>query len=284
MLRSGPFSDERIIGLLNARFVPFYFDLGPGSPAGDDDAKEFVIAVKQGLGGRSVPTPPVLLMTPEGELLAEISNYASEEKMLGALRDVLKKHPEFAQPREGEQELPRLERARIAHWLGDDGAARALLERDRSPEESLFLAQVARRAGELDEAVKALGELDPESHAADLSVERGLIALRRGKYEEMCEAVEAYPTEGARAAEAQYLLGLAQFHLGDPKVARSTWSELVERFGENRWSYRADWAYSQTTDTGLAKRKSSFSTAGSKSLLGRHGYMGRQNPDLESRH
>jgi tetratricopeptide (TPR) repeat protein len=280
VLRSGPFSDERIIGLLNSRFVPFYFDLGKGSPAGDDAGKAFVVAVKEELGGMSVPTPPVLLMTPEGELLAEVSNYASEEEVLGALRKVLEDHPEFAHSAAGEQELPRLERARIAHWLGDDEAARALLSRDRSQGESLFLAQIARRAGEFEKAVAALVELDRESRAADLALEHALIAWRQGQYADMLEALEAYPPEGARAAEAQYHTGLAQFHLGDPKTARSTWSALVDRFGENRWSYRADWAHSQTRDKGLAEQKRSFGTTGGKTLLGRHGYMGRQNPDL----
>jgi hypothetical protein len=281
VLRSGPFSDERVIGLLNTRFVPFYFDLGAGSPAADDAAKKFVVAAKPELGGASVPTPPVLLMTPAGELLSEVSNYASEAQMLAALREVLSDHPAFAAPRAGESELARLERARIAHWLGDDRAARALLAEDRSAAESLFLAQVARRGGDLVQAMEALGELDPEADAANLTLEHGLIAWAHARYADMQADLEAYPGDGPRAAEAQYYLGLARFHQNEPEAARSTWSELVERFGENRWSYRADWAYSQTTASGIATQKTSFSTTGgSDSLLGRHGYMGRQNPDL----
>ncbi|MFT7677597.1 MAG: hypothetical protein ACI8QC_001575 [Planctomycetota bacterium] len=102
--------------------------------------------------------------------------------------------------------------------------------------------------------------------------------------ESMPELLRAYPESEPRAAEAHYYLGLAQFHLGDPKQARASWKSLVETFGEARWSYRADWAYCQTTDEGQAERKKSFFAGGAtQSLLGRHGYMGRQDPDLTPR-
>ena len=91
MLRSGPFTDERVIGLLNQRFIPIYFDLSSKSPASDIDARKFVIELQPELGGSRVPTPPVLFVTADGELLGEVSNYASESEILGALRDVLRK-------------------------------------------------------------------------------------------------------------------------------------------------------------------------------------------------
>lgn len=99
----------------------------------------------------------------------------------------------------------------------------------------------------------------------------------------MVKPLMAYPGEGVRKAEADYYLGLAQYHMGDSKKARATWQKLVKANGENRWSYRADWAHSQTADNGKKKSRRVFTTTGSKSLLGRHGYMGRQNPDLDKR-
>lgn len=281
MLRSGPFSDECVVGLLNSRFVPFYFDLGRRSPAADDQAKAFVVAVMKELGGSSVPTPPVLLMTPEGKLLGKISNYATEAVMLKGLRAVLVEHPQYALPAELEAELPRLERARIAHWIGEDKRAAALLEGERSPAESLFLVRLARRSGDLKQAEEILAEIDSESDAAEIALERALLAHLEGHYDAMSTPLAAYPSDGPRAPEAQYYLGLSQFHLGQPKLARETWKALVASYGETRWSYRADWAYCQTNDKGLAGRQRSFTTAGGGSLLGRHGYMGRQNPDLE---
>lgn len=68
MLRAGPFSDERIVRLANRRFVPFYFDLSNRGVAGDPAARKFVVKERKRLGGRSVPTPPVLFMSPDGEV------------------------------------------------------------------------------------------------------------------------------------------------------------------------------------------------------------------------
>lgn len=271
------------MGLLNSRFVPFYFDLGARSPAADAQAKTFVVAVMKELGGSSVPTPPVLLMTPEGKLLGKISNYATEEVMLERLRAVLVEHPEYALPGELEAELPRLDRARIAHWIGEDKQAVALLEDERSSGESLFLAQVARRSGSPAQADRFLGEIDSKTLAVEVALERALLAYLEGSYDAMSAPLAAYPSDGARAPEAQYYLGLSQFHQAQPKTARETWKALVATYGETKWSYRADWAYCQTDDEGLAKQRRSFKTAGVGSLLGRHGYMGRQNPDLSPR-
>ena len=43
MLRAGPFSDERVTGLANRRFVPFFFDLSVRGAAGDPDARRFLV-------------------------------------------------------------------------------------------------------------------------------------------------------------------------------------------------------------------------------------------------
>ena len=98
MLRAGPFSDARVVGLCNRRFVPFYFDLSNRGVAGDPDARAFVVAVRKELGGRAVPTPPVLFMTPDGEVVGEVSNYATEDQVLRTMLDLLEAHPEFAKP------------------------------------------------------------------------------------------------------------------------------------------------------------------------------------------
>ncbi len=283
MLRSGPFTDERVVGLLNERFIPIYFDLSPKSPAGDADAKSFVTKLKPELGGSRVPTPPVLFVTAEGELLGEISNYASESEMLGALRDVLHQNSKYAGPSDGEGKRPRLARARTHHYLGEDDAAIALLSEPRNARESLLIAQVDRRAGDLDHAEKVLGELDSDACADDVALELGLIAFARGDVKTMHVRLEAHSQEGDRAPEARYFLGISLFHMGQHAEARAIWKELVGKYGEHPFSYRADWAYTQTTDNGPAAAPTSFTTQGPKSLLGRHGYMGRKNPDLAQR-
>lgn len=283
MLRSGPFTDERVVGLLNERFIPVYFDLSPKSPASDADAREFVTKLKPELGGSRVPTPPILFVTADGALLGEASNYASESEMLGALRDVLRQNSKYAGPSDGEDRRPRLARARTHHYLGKDEAAIALLSEPRNARENLFLAQIARRAGDLDNAEKILGELDSNVFADDIALEFGLIAFARGDVKTMRVRLAAHSEEGARAPEARYFLGVSLFHLGQHAEARLAWKELVGKYGEHPFSYRADWAFTQTTDNGPAAEPTSFTTQGPKSLLGRHGYMGRKNPDLARR-
>ncbi len=50
---------------------------------------------------------------------------------------------------------------------------------------------------------------------------------------------------------------------------------------QDAWIYRADWAYTNVKE-GKRKGRRVFSTRGPKtSLLNRHGYVGRRNPDLD---
>src|SRR5262245_66599867 len=63
-----------------------------GGAARDLAARRFVLRARPDLGARAVSTPPVLIMTLGGEVLAEISNYASEEEMLRELRAVLERN------------------------------------------------------------------------------------------------------------------------------------------------------------------------------------------------
>ena len=287
MLRSGPFSDERVVGLLNARFVPVYFDLGRGSPAADKDARNFVVKARKEFGGRSVSTPPVLIMTPDGEVVAEISNYATEAEMLRGLRKVLKEHPEYAGEAAAEAKRSRLEQARVQDCLGNEQQVTALLggvdgSAKCTAEETLFLAQVARRGGKHEDAAELLDSL-PAALASEVAIEKALLSWIKGDFAAMVKPLTGYPKAGARSAEASYYAGLAQFHLGESKQARATWKQLVKAHGDNRWSYRADWAYTQATNKRKAKQRRMFTTVGSKTLLGRHGYMGRQNPDLAER-
>lgn len=151
MLRAGPFSDERVVALANRRFVPFYFDLSDAGAAGDAEARKFVVAKRAELGGRGVPTPPVLFMTPEGEVLGEVSNYATEDQVCAAMCEVLRAHPEWNAPTEAEgAEGPPPARARIALDLLDLPAARALLAGVAGAETELLRARVARLEGKWD--------------------------------------------------------------------------------------------------------------------------------------
>ena len=278
MLRAGPFSDERIVGLLNARFVPFYFDLAVGSPAGDAEAKEFCVAIKEELGGSSVPTPPILIITVEGELVAEISNYADEETVLRKLRLVLAENGDLAAPSEEEANWPVIQKARLRVDLGDHAGARRLLEGQDEPSAHLLLARLARHERNWTEHARELAKLDGKSHEHEVRMEQALWAWNEERYADIVDLLAQFPTSSGRYSEARYYEGLAYYHSEETELARETWKQLVSEIGEDRWSYRADWAWSQSHPKERA-HKSSTSTR-PKTLLERHGYMGRTNPDL----
>jgi tetratricopeptide (TPR) repeat protein len=295
VLRAGPFSDERIIRLVNRRFVPLYFDLATGGALKDPAARDFVVKVKKELGGGAVPTPPVLVLTPDGELLAEASNYASEDALLGTLRDVLRDHAGWNALTKEEAEIEAsgapLPRADLLFDLGREDEARRVLAKEveatASPEAALLLARFCRlgkRWSEMELALAPVRDLidvkDAKTGAlaAAHHVERAWLLLATDDFDAALEHAGQVPEKSARHTEARYVAGLAQWHAGKRDAALRTWKQVIEGCSQDPWIYRADWAYTQ------AKQgpKSSFGTGGAKvSLLGRIGYMGRGNPDLE---
>jgi hypothetical protein len=280
VLRAGPFSDERISGLINARFVPVYFDLGSNSPAADAAAREFVVKLEPKLGGRSVPTPPVLLANAAGELFGEVSNYASEQELRRVLLETLAAHPEYAQPAPAEEAAGAVERARLAMLLGDEDTARALLAHETGDEARLLLAQMARRGADWEALERHLADLSDSARALHRPLELAYRERAARRFADMQRRLDGVPRENPRYDEARYLYGLALFHQGKVAEARATWAALVAAVGESRWTYRADWAHAGAAEPDGGRR--SFSATGPKTLLGRHGYMGRRNPDLDA--
>ena len=278
MLRAGPFSDERIVRLVNRRFVPFYFDLSTRGFAGDAAAREFVVAVKKELGNRQVPTPPVLFMTPDGELLGEQSNYATEEQMLASLLRVLKEHPEYNEPGEDEKRVASaVERARIAVDLQDFAAARkALAGQDGA---HYMLARLDRFENRWVAMEQHLAAVRDEALADDVRMERAYLLWHLRKYERLAKHLADFPKESNRFSEARYYEGLALFHAGRKDDALEVWESTVTGCSQDPWIYRADWAYCNLKREG---GRGFFSSGGPRtSKLNRIGYMGRRNPDLK---
>jgi len=283
VLRAGPFSDERIVRRINRRFVPLYFDLDPGGALRDNKARAFVVKAKPELGRSAVGTPPVLVMTPDGDVLGEIDNYASEEAVLDALGDVLAAHPGWDEPSDEEQAISKsgsaLERASLRFDLGDADGARALLEREGAPEAALLLAHLCRLAGEWDALEQALARVKGAAFADDVRVERAWGRLAAREFAAAEKLADAVPRASRRHTEARYVSGLSRWHAGRKDDALATWRGVIESCAQDPWIYRADWACTQATESGA---RTGFSTADARaSPLGRIGYMGRRNPDLD---
>ncbi len=271
MLRAGPLSDERIVRLANRRFVPFYFDLSSDGYVGDRDARKFVTAARKELAGNGVATPPVLFMTPEGEVVGEIDNYASAAKVLAKMQGVLEANETYAKPSEGEDAND----PEVALDLGKLEEARKLYEKRG---DAYGAGAVARRQQDWDGMEKALEKVRDAKLADDVAVERGYRHWADREFEKLRDACEKIDEKSNRYTEARYYLGLAHFHRGEKEKALETWKAVIKKCSQDPWLYRADWAYCDVTDG--AKGMYSADKKGS-SCLGRIGYMGARNPDLK---
>lgn len=264
--------------MANRRFVPFYFDLSNRGVAGDADARKFVVKQRKRLGGRGVPTPPVLFMSPEGKVLGEVSNYASEEKVLEAMLRVLEKHPEFTKPAKGEAKLKGVAKAELCIDLQDyDGARKALA--DVTTAQAHYLrGRLARFGKDWKAAEASFSKVKTKDLLDDVRMELALKQWQEGEYEELEKQLSAFPKNSNRYTQARYYLGLAKYYQDEKKAALAIWRDTIKSCNQDPWIYRADWAYSGAKQTG---RRKSFSSRGKRtSLLNRIGYMGRRNPDL----
>jgi len=284
VLRAGPFSDERVIRLINRRFVPLYFDLSPGGAAADKKARQAVVKAKPELGNAAVQTPPLLVMTPDGKVLGEVDNYAGEDELWKSLLALLADHAEWNVPSDEEQRIARdgtpLERATLLFDLGDLAAARRLLADQPGASESLLRAHLCRLDRDWSALEQELGRVVAPELADGACVERGWLHLARGDFATARKSVAAVAPDSPFRSEARYLDGVASWRAQKPDEARATWKALIDGAKAlDRWIYRADWAYTQS----IEPARGGFSTSDKRhSPLGRIGYMGRRNPDLET--
>ncbi len=281
MLRAGPFSDEDVQALAKLRFVPFYFDLSNAGAAADKDARAVVVKARKNLRGMAVDTPPILFMSAEGEVLGDVANYADTKAVLAAMQKVLQQHPQYDQPSPSESEGTPLQRALVLAGLQQFDDALALATTVDEPAARLLCARLLRKQGKAAAAREHLDKITGAELVHDVAIERSLLAWHAGEFAAMADLLRDVPSEHARYSEARYHFGLSWFHRDDTEQARAVWKELVTGRPQDRWVYRADWAFVESgSKPGNVRTFRSTDKAG---LLGRIGYMGRNNPDLKRR-
>ncbi len=259
--------------------MPLYIDLSDRGAAADPAARKFVVAARPQLGGRQVPTPPVLIMTPDGKVVGETSNYGSTQQVLGMLVRALEDHPEYNKPSAAEQAAATpLERARIQLNLQDLEGARKTLATEQSAQAHYLLGHIARLQKRWGAMGKHFAAVKDDGLKDDVRMERAHELWHAKEYKQLGEYLKDFPEQSNRYTEARYYRGLAAFHGGDKEQAQKLWETTIKSCSQDPWIYRADWAY-----TGLKQGRSrTMSSAGKRtSLLNRIGYMGRSNPDLQ---
>lgn len=283
MLRAGPFSDARIVGLINRRFVPVVFDL-LGGALEDAEAKRFVVRRKKRLAGRVVSNEPLLVMSPEGEVLAETLRYAETKHILRKLERVLRVHPEYDHPTAAEKNASSLlARARIRLDLRDIEGARRILTDVKDPEQNdraqLMLASLARDERDWKTMEAHLQKVESGAYSSEVRMERAYPPWYGEDYEKLAAHLKDFPANSPRYTEARYYEGLAYFHLGEKKQARKIWKATIRSKPQDPWIYRADWAYWSSKQ----KQPAGFTIIGGGvgTPLGRISYLIWTNPELE---
>jgi len=266
--------------LANRRFISVFFDLDNSGAAGDPDARKFVVAARKELGGKSVSPPPVLFMNVKGEVLGEVSNFATADEVLAAMLAVLKKHPEYNEQSADEKNAKSvIERAQIAIDLQQLQQAKEILAKEDSSQVHYLLGRLARFQedwkGMEDQFVK-VGEKEFQD---DLTMERAYPLWYQQEFAKLRDHLKDFPKASKRYTEARYFEGLAWYHLGEKPKALAIWKDTIKACAQDPWIYRADWAYTES----VGQRSLSFSTADQRaSLLNRIGYLAplMGNPDL----
>lgn len=267
-----------MIDLINRRFVPVCFDLLNEGAIGDPDARQFIIDARPELGNENgVSPPPVFLMTPGGDILGEIDNWASPDEFLDEMIRVLEMNPRYNRRSSDEMNLRPLDEARLLMDLADDEGAREILCKEEGGQARYLLGYLARLQGNWEEMESHLCKVDCADLADDVAMERSHRDWKSRNYEGILQHLHGIPTGSNRYTEARYYAGLAHYHLDRREESLRAWKEVITTSPQDPWIYRADWAYTNVAE-GL---RSSFSPWDKRvSLLGRIGYMGNRNPDL----
>ncbi|MEO6593879.1 MAG: hypothetical protein ABIP94_03905 [Planctomycetota bacterium] len=254
-MRAGCFAEDRVIDLINRRFVPFYFNRGGPGEGHDAVASKFVDKQTKN------PYAWFAAFRPTGEIVGETELYADKDEVASWLLDLLRKYPEYAKPTEQEASTlaavdsakQRLEGARLAEEVGDYALAtqryEALAEADDAAaavEARLGLLRIARHGkqwdvhGSHEKALRAMP--GGESVAVHADVERGYRLVATKDYAAARALLQPLTKRAAstqRHAEAHFLAGVACWFTDDRDWAKLHWGWILEHLADDRLAMRA---------------------------------------------
>ncbi len=241
-----------MIDLLDRRFVCFYYNTFRGGTGYDAKAAAFIAKHDKRFSGMMVPTPPVWVFSPQGELLSTIDNYTPKHKFYAALREVLAKHEQYDQLTTEEQQTlttadqhkseptAQLAAARLCDQLGQpDRATRyyqACIELGADSQAGanarLALARFARFDGKWDDAKPLLAAIETANKgnrfklADDVAMEQAHALLANKEYAQARKlldgAIKASP-RADRMGEMHFYCGVACFMLEQRDWANFHW-------------------------------------------------------------
>ncbi|HLQ37602.1 MAG TPA: hypothetical protein VK348_07365, partial [Planctomycetota bacterium] len=245
-MRGGPFSETRVIDLLNHRFVPFFYNTGGPGLGKDAQASAFIRG--------KVPNRWAFfaVFAPDGSVLGVTEIYAGTEDVAAFLAALLRAHPEFDRDTPTEAKV-------LAGAKADEPsaavAAGALAETLSRPAPAVAAYTMALAKGTPEEQAAAYRGLlrltrqqgDWPAHASwlaaataaavkprlevDLTLEQGyrLMAQRRFAHARaLLQPATRTASTSPRFAELHYEAGRACWFIGDRDWAKLHWCWIIE--------------------------------------------------------
>jgi len=170
--RAIAFVDSRVVNLINRRFVPYYFDLEKGGALYDEQAAQLALSLFPEIRFSTMPTPPMLLMTPGGKLLTYCNNFLDGDEFLLKIGELFEEHPSYKELSVTERvETDRVKRAWIHYELRNLDEAVKLLEKQASSEANYLRVLIAREQRNWMAMKKAINLVTDTHRKLDIDVE-----------------------------------------------------------------------------------------------------------------
>ena len=233
---SGPFMDEEILDLIHAACVPLLLAKGDPSPLSDP--------ARYGFGSHAFGET-VLLVTPEGQVLAEARNLTDD-----FLREALAAHPPEALA-DGVPDAsgPPPERAAaLARRGAVDEALEVLSGAGASDtvEDRLLRARLHRRLRQGEAALADIAAARGLPRAADFAADADLEQAgalaglgRAAEARECLDALLAGRPQSPRAAEALLARAQLERELSGCEAAEALFRRVIAEHGDTRWAWIA---------------------------------------------
>lgn len=281
-LRAVSLVDSRVVNFINRRFVPYYFDMDKMGSQYDENASKLAINLHPELGYFSaMPTPPLLLMTPERKMLGYVSNFLGPDELMKRIGEILDENSDYKMLNADERAIQDpVKKARVYYELRQLDKAMELLDQQSNSEAYYLRGLIAREQQDWPQMKASFKMVTEQSRMDDIDIEIGIRYWTIKNYEGLKAKFATIRKDHPRYQEAMYYLGLAYFLTNDPDRCMEIWEQAIETDRKSAWAFRLDWSL------GLAKLgPDQFITAYQSlpSVLGRKYMSPDGNPDMKRR-
>lgn len=227
-----------------------------------------------------MPTPPLMVITPDGKFLNDISVYSTADELLESLASIVHDSAELSQLNDSEKALEAIEQAEALLDLRQFDAALEIVQDDQSSAAWFLRYVVAFERGAWVDMSSAFRMVTDKKYFDEMEIYEIRRAWNKREYEEIKKRYSALAREFPFRDEATYYAGLAYYHSDDVAKALEVWEEGIKAASESPWGLRMDWIRGVAKD---GPDKPMMVNHRPESLLGRRFISPRGAWDLKSR-